>query len=134
MKYLFVPRAILTFFTANFQRVLIESHNPHRIVHTNAAYARRYGSPNQPNLFTAPNVQNLKDLESAVSYLFSETDSLIMYPVWGSDGEQNGKMQVISHFLVEAETFNHQQLAIVNNPVYNNQSKCWQKKPTYAVA
>ena len=77
---------------------------------------------------------NLKDLESAVSYLFSETDSLIMYPVWGSDGEQNGKMQVISHFLVEAETFNHQQLAIVNNPVYNNQSKCWQKKPTYAVA
>lgn len=117
-------------------RVLIESHSSHRIVHTNAAYARRYGSPNQPTFFTAPNVQNLQDLEAAVKFLFSETDSLIMYPVWGSDREQNGKMQVITHFLVEADKLdNHQPLdAVVNSSVYKDQPECWQKNSAYAVA
>lgn len=81
-------------------RILVESDMPHRVVHANAAYSRRYGYSlsNPPQKFEAPHVETHRDLEVAVSSLFNPADSLIMYPVWGSE-----MGNCVTHYLVEAD-------------------------------
>jgi len=100
---------------------------PHRVVHANAAYARRYGnSPaNAPHLFTATHVESHRDLEVAVSSLFDSKDILIMYPVWGSELASG---RLVTHYLVEA---NAQMPSMTISTLIKNS---WQKEPAQAIA
>lgn len=80
------------------KRILIEAVRPHRIVHANAAYARRHGKDKD--------FQFLGDnLEQAVMELFPAltTSEVVMYPVWGSDREADGSLQQVTHYLVEGQ-------------------------------
>jgi hypothetical protein len=61
----------------------MEADRPHRIVHTNAAYARRYGV--SQNSFQAPDTRNFQDLKIAIEPLFHSGDIVVIHPVCGSD-------------------------------------------------
>jgi len=57
-----------------------------------------------------------------------------MYPVQGSELEEYGKKQLVTHFLVEVEKCAHPLETITKNQLYKDTSHKWQENPTYAVA
>jgi hypothetical protein len=121
-------------------RVVIEADIPHRVVHTNAAYERQYGTVEQAatSNFEVPFVKNHRDLELAVGSLFVSVASLIMYPVCGSEREGDG-VATVSHFLIEAIASTP--LAVVADPLDKNHSvfktetrQPWREAAAHAVA
>lgn len=87
---------------SSLPRILLEADRPNRIVHANAAYARRHGK-HKVFQFSGDN------LELAVMDLFpySQADEVTMYPVWGSDCEADGSLQHVTHYLAQ-EVVTHQ--------------------------
>jgi hypothetical protein len=131
----------LTFISYSFLSVMIESDIPHRVVHTNAAYLRKYGI--STSIFSAPHVANKHDLEVAVGSLFdssSTTDSLIMYPVWGCDKEADGAPAHVTHYLIEANNTNahSEESSPSETPTTllheSNTKNRWNKRPARAIA
>lgn len=120
--------------TVFLHRVVIEADIPHRVVHTNAAYARRYGSSrSSTSTFEAPYVENHQDLEVAVGSLFdSSTDALTMYPVWESEKEVDGEGAHVTHFLIEAS--NWAPLEPMDDTLYNIEKNPWREAPAHAIA
>lgn len=118
---------------------MIEADVPHRVVHTNAAYERHYGTVLQEatSHFEVPFVKNHRDLELAVGSLFVSVASLIMYPVCGSDREEDG-VAIVTHFLIEAKSVTP---LVVADPIDNNHSFCktktqhpWREAAAHAIA
>jgi hypothetical protein len=77
-------------------------------------------------------------LEFAVGSLFVSVASLIMYPVYGSEREEDG-VATVSHFLIEATTSTP--LAVVSDPMDKNHSVFksethhpWREAAAHAIA
>jgi hypothetical protein len=77
----------------------MEADSPHRIVHTNAAYARRYGVSH--SRFQAPHTRNFQDLKVAMEALFKPGDIVVIYPVCGSDKPYD--VPRLSHICLEMD-------------------------------
>jgi hypothetical protein len=70
-------------------------------------------------------------MEVAISSLFDATDKLVMYPVWGSDREIGGHLQLVTHFLIEVSDGSKQDST---SKPRRTKHHCWKKTVTQTVA
>ena len=93
-------------------------------MHSNAAYARRYGSSQTitSNRFAAPHVENHQELEVAVASLFESFDALVMYPVceYITEAGRDVDVPMVTHFLIEASNY----MPLVEDAMNNSDVIC----------